>query len=469
MNIRTFRASRQHGSILGYYIIVLFVLGAIASVAGFVVQHVQLGKRRSDRKNALEYAEGAALIACQELNKAYTNSSSFFTNLLSNSAGSYAKNTALSSSSELVYGRAVSAPFSNQTAQVQIWTTNSSSPTKARIVSYASVGSITRTSTVYMAMSFGFGAAIISDSPGSATAGISKSVAQQGNVVVDGSSKSSTYVNGGVLANGRVNVNAYSGVATNSVSQTLYGTASEIPDYTDESSDDQLFNFNQFIAAARLSDNYYSNLTSFIAAGKASTLEGIVVVNIVKGASGQPSSLDSSDFPSGINVRGTLVFYFTGYGASDKLVNTASLNINAANLSGLVATNPATYTTGYPPTFSNPAKDPFTLDIKGTYPAYENFAPGDDLPALMYNIGILDIHGPANICGVVYSPSFMEIENKGSGTTQYFNGSLIGGGGVLLDNGNSGSKTVVNYDPNALDRLATSGSKGKTVQVYYRK
>ena len=81
MNIRTFRASRQQGSILGYYIIVLFVLGAIASVAGFVVQHVQLSKRRSDRKNALEYSEGAALIACQELNKAYTNSSSFFTNL----------------------------------------------------------------------------------------------------------------------------------------------------------------------------------------------------------------------------------------------------------------------------------------------------------------------------------------------------------------------------------------------------
>lgn len=468
MNIRTFRASRQHGSILGYYIIVLFVLGAIASVAGFVVQHVQLSKRRSDRKNALEYSEGAALIACQELNKAYTNSSSFFTNLLNNSAGGYTKDTALSTSAQLVYGRSVAAPFSNQTAQVQIWTTNSTSPSKARIVSYATVGNITRTSTVYMAMSYGFGAAIISDSPGSAANGISKSVAQDGNVVVDGSSKSSTFVNGGVLANGKVNVNAYSGVATNSVSQTLYGTSSEIPDYTDESSDDQLFDFNRFIAAAKLSNNYYSNLTSFIAAGKASTLEGIVVVNIVKGAKGQPSSLGTADFPAGINVRGTLVFYFSGYAASDKLVNTAAININAGNLSGLVATNPATYTTGYPPTFSNPAKEPSQLDIKSSY-GYENFAPGDDLPALMYNIGILDIHGSANICGVVYTPSFMEIENKGSGTTQYFNGSLITGGGVLLDNGNTGSKTVVSYDPNALDRLATSGSKGKTVQVYYRK
>ena len=45
----------------------------------------------------------------------------------------------------------------------------------------------------------------------------------------------------------------------------------------------------------------------------------------------------------------------------------------------------------------------------------------DDLPALMYNVGILDIHGNANICGGVYSPSFMEIENKEDGNLQYFN------------------------------------------------
>ena len=31
-------------------------------MAGYVVQNVQTGKRRTDRKNALEYAEGAALI-----------------------------------------------------------------------------------------------------------------------------------------------------------------------------------------------------------------------------------------------------------------------------------------------------------------------------------------------------------------------------------------------------------------------
>jgi hypothetical protein len=85
----------------------------------------------------------------------------------------------------------------------------------------------------------------------------------------------------------------------------------------------------------------------------------------------------------------------------------------------------------------------------------------------MYNVGILDIHGPANICGVVYSPSFMEIENKQDGQIQYFKGTLIGGGGILLEN-NKRATTIVSYDPNALDLLATSGGKGKSLKVAYR-
>jgi hypothetical protein len=84
----------------------------------------------------------------------------------------------------------------------------------------------------------------------------------------------------------------------------------------------------------------------------------------------------------------------------------------------------------------------------------------------MYNIGILDIHGNANICGVVYTPSFMEIENKQSGQIQYFKGSLIGGGGIYVDN-NVNAKTVVSYDKAALDLLATSHSKGKKILVAY--
>jgi len=61
----------------------------------------------------------------------------------------------------------------------------------------------------------------------------------------------------------------------------------------------------------------------------------------------------------------------------------------------------------------------------------------------MYNIGILDIHGNANISGVLYTPSFVEIENKQNGQIQYFNGSIIGGGGIFdLDSRGAVTLTV---------------------------
>jgi hypothetical protein len=60
----------------------------------------------------------------------------------------------------------------------------------------------------------------------------------------------------------------------------------------------------------------------------------------------------------------------------------------------------------------------------------------------------------------------MEIENKADNQIQYFNGSLIGGGGIYIENIKS-SKTIVTYDPNALDKLATSSGKGKRLTVAY--
>ena len=235
-------------------------------------------------------------------------------------------------------------------------------------------------------------------------------------------------------------------------------------DYTADGSPDQLFDFNRFIAAAKASGHYFSNLTAFVNVMKTGVvLEGIVAVDIAK--SGLPS-LSPGTLPFGVNIRGTLVFNFSSdYEVSDKLVNTAAMNINAANLSGLVPGNPATYTTGYPPVYSNPAKHPANVDL--TSRGFANFTPYDDLPALMYNVGILDMHGPVNISGVVYSPSFMEIENKQEGQIQYFKGSLIGGGGILVEN-NSKATSIVSYDPNAMDILASSGTKGKSLKVVYR-
>jgi len=98
----------------------------------------------------------------------------------------------------------------------------------------------------------------------------------------------------------------------------------------------------------------------------------------------------------------------------------------------------------------------------------KNFGEKDDLPALMYNIGTLDVHGPANVCGAVYSPSFLEIENKQDGQLQYFKGMLIAGGGIYVENDKSGGISVISYDAKSVDLLATAGSKGKNVQVVYQ-
>jgi hypothetical protein len=86
----------------------------------------------------------------------------------------------------------------------------------------------------------------------------------------------------------------------------------------------------------------------------------------------------------------------------------------------------------------------------------------------MYNIGILDIHGNANISGVLYTPSFVEIENKKDGQTQYFNGSIIGGGGIYIQN-NQKATSIVTYNPATLDYLATSSNKGKRVATMFWK
>ena len=466
----------EAGSVIAYFLFAIVIIGSIATLYGYSVQNLNLTHRRHDSAAAYAYAEAGTVIGCAALENAFTNSGGNLLSRLQAAPNSFTKNNDLSTAQELVFERLVTAPFTNQTATVQIWTTNSAAPSKARIVSTAKVGSITQTNAMHLEMAFGWGAAIISDNPGSTSTGTSKSAAQDGNVVVAGSSSSSstTVVDGGILANGRANTNACRLVPgqmrrggqpfTASLSMTNRSTAYQIPDYTADGSADQLFDFDRFIAAAKASGNHFTNLTAFVNVMKTGVvLEGIVAVDIAK--SGLPS-LSSSTLPFGVNVRGTLVFNFSpAYKADDKIINTAAMNINPADLSGLVPGNPATYTTGYPPVYSNPAKNPANVDI--TSRGFANFTPYDDLPALMYNVGILDMHGPVNISGVVYSPSFMEIENKQDGQIQYFKGSLIGGGGILVEN-NSKATSIVSYDPDAMDILASSGTKGKSLKVVFR-
>ena len=62
---------------------------------------------------------------------------------------------------------------------------------------------------------------------------------------------------------------------------------------------------------------------------------------------------------------------------------------------------------------------------------------------------------------MVYGPSFIEIENKES-KKQYFNGTIIGGGGVYIQ-ANSGGWQAFRFDQTCLDELATAGNKGKVL------
>lgn len=468
--------SREDGSLVLYFVFVLIFVSTLATVASYVTQTTRLAHRRSNMVGALEFAQGAAVVAAFELERAYTNrTSNFYENLTKNASGAYT--LTVSSSKEKMYERVISTPFSNQTVTAQLWMTNAASPPACKVITMAKVGSVSQTAVLHIRMSYGLGAAIVSDNPGTTAVGVSKGTAQDGNVVVNGNKNGPTVIDGGpglaILANGRVNIdNNYASVPPNAISMTNYNTADQIPDYTAEGATDQLFDFNRYIAVADVAGTHYSNLTAFIAANNAASapvngaLEGVIVIDIAK-SDPMFNEMKPATFPKGINVRGTLVFNFiAGFKPDDKIVNTAAININAANLTGVAAGNPKTYTTGYPPTYSNSAKQPWNVDI--TSKGFANFSAIDDLPALMYNVGILDIHGPANICGSLYTPSFIEIENKQDGQMQYIKGSIIAGGGVYVENEKK-SSTVISYDPAALDYLATSSNKGKKVAAMFWK
>ena len=464
------RTRTETGAITAYFILLLLLMAVIAGLCTAVTSSIRISNRRANIAQSLHFAEGGASVAAAEVERAFTNRmGSFVSNLVNNPAGGYALDGTLTTAGHRVYKRTIAAPFSNQAVTAQIWLTNGSQPTTATIVGIANVANVTQAATVHLGMAFQFAAAIISDSPGTTANGISKAVAQQGNVVVTGL-KGSTVVDGGtvppILANGRANIGGGGTVLlnTNAILMTNYATANEVPDYTAPGSSDQLFDFARFMAVANKSGTHYSNVASFVTAAKSTVLEGIIAVDISKAE--LSTEITTNHFPSGINIRGTLLFNFApDVGPLDKIKNSAAVNINAANLSTMNPADPSTYPSGYPPTYANPARNPINVDISSL--GFPNFYAGDDLPALMYNQGFVDLHGPLNICGVVYSPSFIELDFQPVPVMQYIKGSIISGGGVFLDNKLPGNSIIVSYDNNTLDSLATSGSKGKGVKTLY--
>ena len=108
---------------------------------------------------------------------------------------------------------------------------------------------------------------------------------------------------------------------------------------------------------------------------------------------------------------------------------------------------------------TTPTKDPAIKVI--TDLGFVNFDPLEDLPAVMFTNGIVDSHHAINICGLVYGPSFVEIENH-EGAIQYVNGAIFGGGGIFLKAHDGGLGVIaIRQDPNTMDKLAVMNSKGK--------
>ena len=304
-------------------------------------------------------------------------------------------------------------------------------------------------------------------------------------MVVDGDKSGPIIVDGNIglaiLANGHVNLDpTYAKIPASAISSTNWATADEIPDYTSQGTSNTLFNFDRYVAVADLTtnvlnprgNNHFTNMSTFFTANNraftnaAKALEGVIVVDVA-GNDPYKGNLEPKYLPNGINVRGTLFFKFdSSFGPLDKIVNTAAMNINPANLSGLVATNPASYPSGYPPVYTDNTKNPTNANIAALGKHFSNVTADEDLPALLYSIGVLDIHGNANVSGVVYTPSNMEIENKQSGQIQYFKGSLINGLGIFFEN-NQAATSIISFDARTIDSIATLGAAGKQLKVAY--
>jgi hypothetical protein len=101
----------------------------------------------------------------------------------------------------------------------------------------------------------------------------------------------------------------------------------------------------------------------------------------------------------------------------------------------------------------------------------------EDLPALAFAGGLLDVHGNANISGMLYTPDSCEIEaHAGSevngdannaGPFQYVNGALLVGNGLWLEDQRNAdhSMIAVSYNYNSFNRLRSGVARLTVMKV----
>ena len=299
LNLKLKRAS-ERGSLIIYAFLAVIILGAIAGVTTYVTHNVQTTQRRQSYGEAYNYSEAGLMLAAADVNSAFTNASSSFLDTLTwSNLASYKKDIDRSTYNTLVYARTITSPFTNQPVEVELNIPNVADPTKVSIISRASVRGVTVTNTAVVDLTFAYRAVIVSDHVGSSSGTVSEENAMLGNVVIQTAGAGSPLsVDGRIIANGRVNVGAV-GLGSEYISMTNYGTAKEVPDYTNSGSTDQLFDFKRIIKAADLLGTHYKSIDEFIrVAKKEEVFEGIIVVDVRREEDEDDSKSDKDDSKS---------------------------------------------------------------------------------------------------------------------------------------------------------------------------
>jgi len=472
--------NRERGFAMIIGLVIVLVMTAFSSALVFTsaAHHVN-AKNATERARALALAEGAVTLLLNDLDADAKAPVKDDTNYTLDGTTFVREYTPFDASDgtvrvEVVYLALVSGSYTPVAFATRATPTELYD--RARLTVTAFRPGVERTIEIEMEQAFVmFDSAIVSDMIPTGSGGSGKNGAEEGHIVFNPKgNREQLYINGSIMANGKVFVDN-SEITTNdandyiqfagAIRTGLAGTGGQIPDYTTIGSADQLFDFDRYIAAARAgAGREFTALADFVSAMNAANavgtpLEGVTLLSL----DDSDNKIDAGDIPGGINIRGTLIFFFeSGTDPMFKVFLNCDCNVNAADLSGLDVTDPSTYTSGYDVAWNNEALRAHNFDITGG--GFENFESDDDMPAIMFNTGIVDQHGSTNICGLIYGPSFVELENK-SGGLQYYNGSILGGTGVYIEGNASAGSTVINFDGNTIDKLATQGGKGLGLRI----
>ena len=250
----------------------------------------------------------------------------------------------------------------------------------------------------------------------------------------------------------------------------------------------QLFDFARYKAAADATNNTMTWTTFRQKVTAEEQLYGIVHVTL--DANGDTENLDVGS----VNVKGALVIDLINGSSTFKVKVLVPININPVTspTTGTVTLSPSDFNTwtsaaaartstadtfpwpsGYASAWndvaaSQPDKNPRGVALSG---GHQPFGPYEDMPALMYSGGIVDIHHAANISGVVYTPNFIEIEQKtiADDQVQYINGVVIAGNGIYLESRAGGGGIAVVYDPDTMDSLLVQAGSGSLAKSSWKR